>query len=205
MKSIIFRTSNIVFILTIVATILLGGCTKMSEQIHDKTAGMNGSFEFTDSGLPVNWLIYTPTTIPTGDYELIIDTIEYKDGKQSLKFLVHECSPTGGWHSPGLCQQYNATPGETYKVSFWVKNEGSEFRVKIGGVSAFEGQYDTVVKSRESIHDWKLFEYDYKMPREFETIRFELNVLKPGSFWIDDIKIEGINDKSEDKVGSNLS
>jgi len=75
---------------------LLGGSTQMSEEIYDKTVGMNGSFEVTESGLPVNWLIYTPETIPTGDYDLIIDTTEYKDGRQSLKFLVRECSPTGG-------------------------------------------------------------------------------------------------------------
>ena len=68
--------------------------------------------------------------------------------------------------------------------------------MKIGGVSAFEGKYDTVVKSSASIPDWKLFEYDYKMPTEFSRIRIELNVLKPGSFWIDEIKIEGIDGKS---------
>ncbi len=45
-------------------------------------------------------------------------------------------SPTGGWHSPGLSQEYKAIPGETYMVSFWVKNDGSEFVVRIGGVSA---------------------------------------------------------------------
>lgn len=197
MKMIIFRTSKIVFLLAIIAATLIGCFNKMSETVRDESAGINGSFEVTKSGLPVNWTIYASTTIPTGNYELIIDTTDYKDGKQSLKFLVHECSPKGGWLSPGISQEYSANSGETYKVSFWVKNEGSEFRVKIGGVSAFEGQYDTVVESRASIHDWKMFEYDYKMPMEFETIRFELNVLKPGSFWIDDIKIEVINDKDK--------
>ena len=92
MKTITFRTSSIVLILTILASVLLGGCNKMSETIQDKTAGMNGSFEVTESDLPANWLIYTPETIPTGDYDLIIDTTEYKDGGQSLKFLVRECS-----------------------------------------------------------------------------------------------------------------
>ena len=198
MKTIIFRTSNIFFILTIIATILLGGCTQMSETIQDKTAGMNGSFEVTESGLPVNWLVYTPKTIPTGDYDLVIDTTEYKDGRQSLKFLVRECSPTGGWHSPGFCNEYEAIPGETYRVSFWVKNDGCEFVVEIGGVSTFDGKYETIVKSKETIDTWKHFEYNYKMPLEkkFDRIRFEMNILNPGSFWIDDIKIEGINGKS---------
>lgn len=197
MKTIIFRTSSIVLILTILASVLLGGCNRFSESIRDKTAGMNGSFEVTESGLPVNWLIYTPRTIPTGDYDLIIDTTEYKDGRQSLKFLVRECSSTGGWHSPGLCQEYKAIPGETYRVSFWVKNDGSEFVIRIGGVSAHEGQYDTIVKSKETIDTWQQFEYIYTIPQKMNAIRFEMNILQPGTFWIDDIKIERINDKGE--------
>jgi len=206
----IFFTKVVLVILTIavlgfglagcgtISSLLDGLFAQMSEEIYDKTVGMNGSFEVTESGLPVNWLIYTPETIPTGDYELIIDTTDYKDGKQSLKFLVRECSPAGGWYSPGFCQEYEAIPGELYRVSFWVKNEGSEFRVEIGGVSTFDGEYETIVQSKEKIDTWKHFEYNYKMPLEkkFDTIRFEMNILSPGSFWIDDIKIEGINGES---------
>lgn len=197
MKTIIFKTRNIVLIFTILASVFLCSCTKMSETIHDKTAGMNGSFEVTKSGLPVNWLIYTPNTIPTGDYDLVIDTTEYKDGKQSLKFLVRECSPSTGWRSPGFCNEFEAIPGELYRISFWVKNDGCEFCVRIGGVSAFDGETETIVKSKEKIDTWKYFEYDYKMPPEekFKRIRFQMNILQPGSFWIDDIKIEGINGK----------
>lgn len=198
MKTIIFRTSNSVLILTLLAMVLLCSCEKMSETIHDKNADMNGSFEVTKSGLPVNWIIYTPKTIPTGDYDLVIDTTEYKDGKQSLKFLVRECSPTGGRHSPGFCNEYKAIPGELYRVSFWVKNDGCEFFIKVGGVSTFDGKYETIVKSKEKIDTWKHFEYHYKMPLEkkFKRIRYEMNILQPGSFWIDDIKIEQINGKS---------
>lgn len=197
MKKLIFRTNNIVLILTILASVLMESCVNMSETIHDKTAGMNGSFEVTKSGLPVNWLIYTPKTIPTGDYDLIIDTTDYKDGKQSLKFLVRECSPVGGWYSPGFCNQYEAKPGEAYMVSFWIKNDGCEFFVQIGGVSATKGEYETIVKSKESIDTWQLFEYNYTISQEMDAIRFEMNILQPGSFWIDDIKIERIDDKIE--------
>jgi hypothetical protein len=191
----IFKTKKIFFIFTLIVIVLLSGCKKMSEIIHDETAGMNGSFEYTKSGLPVNWLIYTPKTIPTGDYDLIIDDTEYKDGKQSLKFLVRECSPVGGWFSPGLSQENEAIPDKLYKISFWIKNDGCEFLIKIGGVSAFEGQHEIIIKSKEAIETWKLIKYNYKMPSEkkFESIRFEMNILYPGSFWIDDIKIEEIS------------
>ena len=45
-------------LLAILVTIVMGCFNKMSEEIQNKTAGMNGSFEVTESGLPVNWLIY---------------------------------------------------------------------------------------------------------------------------------------------------
>lgn len=142
--------------LIIVGLILLSGCTRMSEQIRDKTAGMNGSFEITKSGLPVNWLVYTPKTIPEGDYDLIIDTMEYKEGKQSLKFLVRECSPVGGWYSPGFCNKYPADPGEIFRISFWIRNNGAEYIVRIGGITTTRGEYDTRVRSNENYDEWKL-------------------------------------------------
>ena len=167
----------------------------MSETFVDKAAGMNGSFEVTKSGLPVNWHFYTRKTVPSGDFDILIDTKEFKDGKQSLKFAVRACSGTGGRLSPGFSQEFEAKPGETYKVSFWVKNDGSEFIVRVGGVSAFKGEYETVVKSKEKIDAWRQFEITYTIPEKMKALRFEMNILKPGSFWIDDIKIEKVSDK----------
>lgn len=199
MKTADYMIRRLDSLLRMIAIVLLvicaSGCSSgMSEYIPDNTAGKNGSFEVIKSGLPLNWIVYTPKTIPTGDYSLIIDTTEYRDGKQSLKFLVRECSPNGGWHSPGFCMQYKAEPGESYLVSFWVKNDSSEFIARIGGISETKGQYDTIVKSNETITSWQLFEYTYTIPRSMNGIRFEMNILQPGSFWIDDLRIEKISE-----------
>ncbi|MBN1791505.1 MAG: hypothetical protein JW830_13470 [Bacteroidales bacterium] len=170
------------------------GCTRMSEQIPDSSAGMNGSFEYTQSGLPVNWLLYTPNTVPSGDFDIIIDTIAPQNGKQSLKFMVRDCLPTGGWHSPGFCNQYGAMPDETYRVSFWVKNEGCRFLIRIGGVSATQVIYDTIVNSQATIESWELFEHDYTVPQGMAAIRIEANILQPGTFWVDDLRIDIVNE-----------
>lgn len=197
MKLMIFRKGRSVFLLITLNTLLFGCGSQMSETIQDDTAGMNGSFEIVKSGLPVNWLFFTPSTIPEGDYELIIDTSEHKDGKQSLKFLVRDCVPTGGWHSPGFKNEFDAKEGETYKVTFWVKNDGCEFVVQVGGVSAFEGENHTVVKSDEMIVEWRQFEYVYTIPENMERLHFGMNILKPGTFWIDDIRIVKLESMSE--------
>ena len=49
------KTKNIGLLVATLATVFLSGCSKMSETIRDENAGMNGSFEWTKSGLPVNW------------------------------------------------------------------------------------------------------------------------------------------------------
>ena len=115
----------------VLAIITLLGCGPLSEQVKDKSAGMNGGFEQTESGLPVNWIVYTPETIPTGDYDLLFDQADFKEGTQSLKFLVREVGSTGGWHSPGITKQYPVTPGASYRISFWIKSQGSDWFVLI--------------------------------------------------------------------------
>lgn len=198
MKTLIFRNSNILLPVIVLAFGLLCGCSPMSESVMDKTVGMNGSFEIVKSGLPVNWLIFSPKTVETGDFDLIIDTTEFKDGRQSLHFAVRECSSDGGWDSPGFCKEFTAIPGELYKLSFWVKNDGCRFLVKIGGVSAHGGDYESVVNSKAKFDTWENFEYTYTMPTEkaFNRLRFVMSILQPGNFWIDDIKIEDANGKS---------
>jgi len=192
MKTTIYTIRNLSILVTLVAMVAVCSCTRMSKEIRDKDAGMNGSFEITKSGLPVNWLVYTPETVPKGDFDIITDTTEYKAGKQSLKFVVRECSSAGGWWSPGFCNEYQALPGEIYRISFWVRNHGSEFHIQIGGVSATLGEYDTIVKSQETIDNWQLFEYYYTIPEKMKAIRIEMNILQPGTFWIDDLKIEKV-------------
>ena len=59
-----------------------------------------------------------------------------------------------------------------------------------GGVSAFEGEYETIVEASDAIADWRYYERSYTLPAEFDRLRLEVNVLSPGTFWIDDITIE---------------
>ena len=86
MKTLNFKINEIVIALTISAIVFLCGCGQMSVIIRDDTAGINGSFEVTKSGLPVNWLLFTPKTIENSDFNIILYSTEHKDGKLSLKF-----------------------------------------------------------------------------------------------------------------------
>jgi len=76
-----------------------------------------------------------------------------------------------------------------YKLSFWIKNDGTEFKISAGGVSGMKGKMNTLIQENDQIADWKYFEYQIDIPKD-RWLRMELNILQPGTLWIDDIKIE---------------
>lgn len=178
--------------ITVILLTGLAACnTKpMSFISRDKTKGLNGSFEHSRDGIPVNWQLYTAQTVPSGDFDILLDDKDARDGKQSLKFVVRSCDTTGGRCSPGIAGELPAQPGTTYKISFWVKNDGSNFQVRAGGISAMKGFSEIIVRSEEQIAEWKQYQYCYTLPEKMTALRFELNVLRPGTFLIDDIRIE---------------
>ena len=182
--------------------IILFGCRTMSEKETDKSAGVNGGFEISKNKLPVNWLMYTPNTVPDSDFTIELDNSSFKEGKQSLKFDVKICSNIGGWNSPGFTNQFSETGGfkgeHTYKVSFWIKNKGAKYRLNAGGVSPFKGEMKVLLEENEDLDEWKMYEYKVKVPQDME-LRFQLNILEPGTFWIDDKWFYKIHDQHENR------
>jgi hypothetical protein len=174
-------------------TFSLLGCNKMSEEVRDPAAGVNGSFEVVRSGLPVNWMVYTPKTVPDSDFDVIIDTTRYAHGRQSLKFSVRACSSVGGWKSPGFTQEYPGKVGDTFNVSFSVINQGAEFDFSIGGVNAFESIDGPIVRTDSTFSQWHRYDIEYTLPEKMERLRLNLNVKKPGIFWIDAVDITRSN------------
>ncbi len=165
----------------------------MSEQIQNKSAGLNGGFEVSKNGLPVNWLLYTSKTVPNADFEIILDKKDFKEGKQSLKFDVKKCEEFGGWRSPGFTNEFTESgpyegPG-IYELSFWIKNLGATFNISAGGVGPKEGEIKTLLVSDQPIEDWKHFKYEITVQKDWH-LRMQLNILGPGTFWIDEVKIK---------------
>ena len=173
----------------------LSGCMQMSESETDASAGLNGGFEFSRNGLPVNWLMYSPRTVPNAEFKIELDNIDFKEGTQSLRFDVTKCSTTGGWHSPGFTNEFfevGKYEGEgSYKLSFWIKNSGAKYKISAGGVAYKEGEMKVLITNNKETNDWKFLEYKINVGTE-SHLRMELNILEPGTFWIDDIRIEQI-------------
>ena len=138
------------------------------------------------------WLIYSPNTVPSGDFDVVIDNIEYVEGNQSLMFLVRECSGDGGWRSPGIAQEIPVQNGRRYRVSFWLKNAGTEFSVRLGAVSGKGGEDKSVVGVPAGLEDWTFIEQEHTIPEPYERLRFQLSIYGPGTLWIDDVRVEPV-------------
>lgn len=171
----------------------LAEACSFSKRETDATAGFNGSFEAVKSGYPANWYIYHKP-LEEGDAELDYDDTDPVDGTQSLRFVVHRAAPAGGWHSPGLFQLTDAEEGGSYRVSFWLKNQGCHIRLVINSETAESLEprnpiYRKIGPEQTGEGAWKQFVYDYTVPAHYANIRFELNLLAPGTVWIDDVRI----------------
>jgi hypothetical protein len=189
-----FLYSKLLLITISFSLFLTFGCklnpySKLSE---DKNAGFNGSFEIAKNGLPTNWYVYNPT-LDSSQTELAFDTVSPHEGKQSLLFIVSGCSSIGGWYSPGIFQEIAVDTGKTYLVSFWIKNQGCKYMIRMDCLKA--GTEDTNhpkkwISYSDTIPDWQKSEYEFTMSNELNLFRFELNILSKGKIWIDDIRIE---------------
>ncbi len=89
----------------------------------------------------------------------------------------------------------DAEPGRIYDVTFWLKNQGCSMRLEI--TSEFPESDEPLTPITEIIGpdttgegEWRQFSYTYTVPSPRRDIRFEVNLLAPGTLWIDDVRIE---------------
>jgi len=174
---------------------ILYSCNQSSIHEKDPSAGFNGSFEKVIHGLPANWYIYAPSDYQK-NYVLSYDTSQFKEGKQSLKFEVHSLDTSNfyqDWRRPGMFQMLDATAGDKYKLSFWIKNNGCDFRIRAFSLG-FGMPSKVLLATKEDFPDWTNFDYLYTVPDSCSGVRFELSIRSAGTFWIDDIRIDKLNE-----------
>lgn len=188
------KTIKALFKLTALTSILLfSSCmAQFSELEADPKLGFNGSFEFEKNGLPINWLVYTKNTVKEGDFDINFDRENPIDGNQSLMFKVQSCSADGGRFSPGIAQEVKAESGAEYLISVWVKNKESKVSINISGVDEFNKLQGPIIENTDTSEQWQEHKIQYTMPKNMKTLRIEITVLKPGTVYLDNIKINKV-------------
>lgn len=178
--------------------LLLVNCYEYrSQSEHDDSAGMNGGFEVVKNGLPVNWLFTAESNDKSNDFDVVSDSVEFKEGKRSLRFSVRRCSPEGGWKSPGFGNEFFGS-GEfvgpaVYLVSVWVKNSGANARFLVGKVDE-KNEYQYPFDQKIGRSPWQKLEYKIFVEKG-SRLRVELEILSAGVFWMDDFRVEKLTGK----------
>ena len=179
-----------------------------NREIRDQSAGMNGGFEIVQNQLPVNWYFtrYKETIEQNdrsiNDFDIISDSNDVKEGNRALKFVIRKCSNKGMFQSPGLFQEFEVKSGATYRMSFWVKNNGTNFKIDIAAITlkgdSKEPNDVKSISSNETFSEWKQYLIEKHIPSDLDRIRIDLTLLSPGIFQIDDVQLhEIINEESK--------
>jgi hypothetical protein len=140
--------------------------------------------------------MYTPGTVDDAEFSIRLDREIFKEGQQSLRFEVARCSAAGGRNSPGFTSEFfhagkYPRPGK-YTLSFWIRNDGAEYVVMAGGVSAKKGNMRVLVRDDAQTAEWQPHTYTIEVADD-QWLRMELNILRPGTFWIDALEIERLD------------
>lgn len=185
------QIKRIGFLFAVPIGALLISCNPLSETVSKNEIGPNGSFEHIESGLPVNWLVYTANTTGSGDFSITPDSSVSKDGAQSLLFDVKSCSSKGGRFSPGVAQEIELNPG-TYNVTFWVQNRGTAYSASAYGMSAKTKEEGISITSHKESNDWILESLPVTLSSASTHLRFEFNVLSAGAIRVDHLQVERV-------------
>jgi hypothetical protein len=129
--------------------------------------------------------------------ELSIETIEAVHGANSVRFRVDSVDARGGWRSPGPFQVVDAEEGRSYDVRVRLRNPESSVRLHVTSESAESRDPRTpmteiVAPGETGENEWRELTYRYTVPPHYRNVRFEVNAVAPGTFWIDDVRIEPI-------------
>lgn len=181
--------TKFVFPLWMLFVLLISACTKLSETVSSSSSGINGGFEIFESGLPVNWSVYTPEIVKDGEFKILPDQEVFCEGKQSLMFDVKSCSDQGGHYSPGFFGEYHQFGFGQYEISGYILNQNTHYRIAAGPVSTHHGSVITLIDKRDTDLNWMPFSFLVDVP-EGSHLRFEMSVLSAGVCRIDQLKIE---------------
>jgi len=172
--------------------LLAAGCLENSTIARNAALDSNGGFEYGSEGKPTNWHVYHKA-LRGGKAKLLLDTEDFREGKQSLKFVVNTTRGLPGWESPGVFQDLKVEPGGMYRVSYWLKNNQCRFRVNANAVEKDAPRQPVAVLTEEGVGgEWTQYSSLCSTRGGEKVIRFELNITGPGVLWLDGVEVQEV-------------
>lgn len=178
-----------------------------SEVKRSRQAGDNLGFETLENHQPVNWFFKTERVInnmskagDVVDFDMTADSIDCKEGRRSIRYLIRKCDSSREnmrlyAYYPGFFNEFDAEPGATYRVGFWVKSDSCEFEIRTSAVREHGGGYceSKSLHSYQRLAVWTRYSLEQTICPTMRYLRFELDVRSAGLFQIDGLTIDRLN------------
>ena len=136
--------------------VLLSACQSGELIKRHSTAGLNGGFETTEAGYPVNWAFF-PNPEADSTFQVAAGFRNVLEGDFSLKVTTSPGEMLPGFRS----RRIEVQPGKDYRLSLSFKNEGCSLKVRRtragrlredGPASRHHHRY------LRALHQWETFE-----------------------------------------------
>ncbi|MFA7332546.1 MAG: hypothetical protein WC326_15870 [Candidatus Delongbacteria bacterium] len=169
-----------------------GGCFENSRIARNVGVDHNGGFELGSPGKPINWNVYHKG-LRGKKAEMQLDREDFREGAQSLKFVVTSCGSKASGECPGVFQEVDVEPNSMYRVSYWLKNNQCRFNVNVNSIKEGAPRQGVQVLSEAGVgEEWAEYS-SLCSTKDGETqIRFELNITGPGILWLDGVALQEV-------------
>jgi hypothetical protein len=173
-----------------VASILLPACQSGDLVKRHSSAGLNGGFEVTEAGVPVNWAFF-PYPESDRTLQVVSDSEQVLEGSRSLNVVVRPGEKLPGFRS----SQIPVQPGRNYRLSISLKNDGCSLRVNrivqdASGKTAL--RRDIIIDTSTSSTQWETFEETLTVRPDEAQVLLVFLIDGSGQVWFDDVKLEGL-------------
>jgi hypothetical protein len=174
----------------ILVSLLLISCKSNELSKINDEAGLNGGFETTDSGYPVNWAFF-PHPETDDIFQISVDTTKAQEGKYSLKLVSNQSEKTVGFRS----RRISVEPGKTYNISFAIQNDGCNLRVRriVQDKSGTDNRRSEIIMNTSSMsNDWETFNETLVVTEGEKNVVLIFLVDNACSLWVDNVQVEGV-------------
>lgn len=140
----------------VLVAFMLVSCGSNELLKSESSAGLNGGFELTDGGYPINWA-FGPNPEAMESYRVSVDTTRSVEGSNSLQVASTRGDQTKAFRS----RRVPVESGRDYRIAFSVMNEGCSLRVNRTMTNAWGTTHmrsEIIAESSDATGEWAQFE-----------------------------------------------
>ena len=165
-------------------------CGSDELSIGDSASGLNGGFETTEHGYPVNWAFF-PNPETDSALQVVLDSEDVAEGAHSLKVVVGPSEVLPAIRSRRIPVQ----PGRDYRLAMSVKNEGCDIqvnRIVQGPHGKTVHRRDMIISTSASLPEWETFEEILSVAPDEGNVVLVVMLGASGTVWLDDVRVEEV-------------